>query len=138
VYDCEPIILDLLASVLQREGYRVTATRLRDEAMKLVSSHKYDLAIADLEVRKMDGCQLIDRIRQVSPDTRVVATTAYPAREVVTYAEEHAEAFLTKPFGIADLLSAVRRVLDGRAMADAYGSAPLFPRESSPVLAAGS
>jgi DNA-binding response OmpR family regulator len=120
VFDGEPLILDLLASVLQREGFRVTATRLGDEAMNLVSAHNYDLAIADLELRTMDGCRLIGMIRQVSPDTRV------------------AEAFLAKPFGIGDLLSAVHGVLDGRAVDDAYGTPALVPCESTPVLAAHS
>jgi CheY-like chemotaxis protein len=138
VFDGEPVILDLLASVLQREGYHVTATRLGDEAMDLVSAHNYDLAIADLELRRMDGCRLIDRIRQVSPDTCVLATTAYAAREVVTFAEEHAEALLTKPFGVGDLLSAVGRVLNARVVADTCGRPALVPRERTPVLAASS
>jgi CheY-like chemotaxis protein len=138
VFDGEPLILDLLASVLQREGYQVTATRLGDEAMDLVNAHSYDLAIADLELHTMEGRRLIDRIRQVSPETHVMATTAYPALDIVAFAEEYAEAFLTKPFGIGDLLSAVHRVLDGRAVGDAYGRATLVPYEGAPMLAANS
>lgn len=130
VFDDEPTILELLATVLQRAGYRVTATRNEDEALQLVSNLGYDLAVTDLGIRKNDGCRLVSEIRRVSPGTSIVAMTAYPAMEIVTFAEEHAEAFLTKPFGISELLSAVRRVLDGRAVARAASVSGLWRQDA--------
>jgi DNA-binding response OmpR family regulator len=116
VFDDEPVILELLATVLQREGYGVTVTRREDEALYLVTNLGYDLAVTDLGIRENNGRRLVSEIRRVSPETPIVAMTAYPATDIVTFAEEHAEAFLTKPFGIGELLSAVRRALDGGAV----------------------
>jgi two-component system cell cycle sensor histidine kinase/response regulator CckA len=136
VFDDEPMILELLATVLRREGYRVTVTRKEDEALQLVSNLGYDLAVTDLGIRKRDGCRLVSEIRRVSPGTPIVAMTAYPATEIVAFAQEHAEAFLTKPFGIGELVSAVRRVLDGRAVGRAGSASGLASRQKTPALAA--
>jgi DNA-binding response OmpR family regulator len=114
VFDGEPVVLDLLTHVLTREGYRVTATPRSDEAFGLATSNSFDLAIADLGLRKRDGCYLVRRLRQARPDTPIVATTAYPAAEIVTFAEKHAEALLPKPFAIGELLTAVRTALQHR------------------------
>ena len=112
VFDGEPVVLELLASVLRREGYSVIATLRGDEALDLMSSRCFDLAITDLGLRQADGCYLVRKIRQMRPETPIVAMTAYPANEVVSFAEEHAEAFLAKPFGISELLAVVRRALE--------------------------
>jgi two-component system cell cycle sensor histidine kinase/response regulator CckA len=135
VFDDEPMILELLATVLQREGYRVTVTRRKDEALQLVSNLGYDLAVTDLGIRKSDGRRLVSEIRRVSPGTPIVAMTAYPAAEIVTFAETHAEALLTKPFGIGELLSAVRRVLDGNAVGGTRSSSGLASGQKAPALA---
>jgi DNA-binding response OmpR family regulator len=135
VFDDEPIILELLATVLRREGYQVTITGREDEALQLVSNLGYDVAVTDLGIRKSDGRHLVSEIRRVSPETPIVAMTAYPALEIVNFAQEHAEAFLTKPFGIGELLSAVRRVLDGRAEGRAGSASGLTSRRKAPALA---
>jgi DNA-binding NtrC family response regulator len=139
VFDEEVVILDLLATVLHREGYRVSPTRRWDEALHLATRRRYDLVIADVELRRRDGCRLVATLRHVSPDTPIVAMTAYPAREVVAFAEEHVQAFLVKPFGIGQLLQAVRTALGGRAPSHSSRMASLAPlQQSVPILAAGS
>lgn len=118
LFDDEPVILDLLALVLRKEGYRVTATPRSEEAVDLVCSRSFDLAITDLGLRKRDGCYVVRRLRQMSPKTPIVATTAYPASEIVSFAEEHAEALLPKPFAMGELLAAVHRALERRLGCD--------------------
>ena len=125
VFDGEPVMLDLLAVVLTREGYLVTTTPRSEEALGLASSGRFDLAIADLGLRHRDGCHLVRKLRQLSPETPIVATTAYPASEVVSFAEEHAEILLPKPFGIGELLGAVREVLQRQLRMDRQTSSPL-------------
>jgi DNA-binding response OmpR family regulator len=136
VFDDEPMILGLLSKVLEREGYRVTATRDGDEAIELVSILSYDLALTDLGLRRRDGCRVVREIKRLRPETPILATTAYPAAEIVTFAEEHAEAFLTKPFGIGELLSLVRRVLDGRGDGRRDSASDVAAGRNAPALAA--
>jgi DNA-binding response OmpR family regulator len=138
VFDGEPVIVDLLTAVLDREGFRVTATCSWEEARNLVATRSYGLAIADLELARRDGCRLVTTLRRVSPQTPIVAMTAYAAEEVVTFAEEHVQAFLVKPFGIGELVNAVRGALDSDVADRTSGMSSFAPRQqSAPVLAAG-
>jgi DNA-binding response OmpR family regulator len=118
VFDNEPIVLDLLALVLAKAGYLVTATARSQEALGLASSRRFDLAIADVGLRRRDGHYLVHRLRELSPETPIVATTAYPAAEVVSFAEENAEILLPKPFAIGELLVAVQETLERRLRGD--------------------
>jgi len=111
VYDDEPVILDLLGLVLSREGYDVTTTPCDEEAFGLMSGQRFDLAVADVGLRPSNGCRLVKVIRDVSPETAIVAITAYPAKEVVRFAREHAQAFLEKPFALSEFLTVVRTAL---------------------------
>jgi DNA-binding response OmpR family regulator len=136
VFDGELVILELVTRVLDRAGYRSTGARTGEEALHLLATRTYDLAIADLELRRRDGCRLVTALRRASPETPIIAMTACPAEEVVGFAERNVDAFLVKPFGIGDLLKAVAGVLDSRVPADTSGMSSFTPRtQSAPVLA---
>jgi CheY-like chemotaxis protein len=130
VFDDEQVILDFLAEVLTREGYRVTTTPCGEEALELFASHRFDLAIADLGLRERDGRNLVCRIKQLSPQTSVVAMSAYPAKEAISFAEGYTEAFLTKPFGMGELLSAVRQALGRRLLPEVGHARALVPAKA--------
>jgi len=133
VFDHEPLILELLVTVLRREGYCVTATDRGEEVLELVSSDPFDLAIADLGLSRWNGRSLVRRIRQMTPDTPIVAMSAYPAKEVIRFAEQHAEAFLTKPFCMVELLAAVRRAMKRQRVPEAGERHALVSHESEAV-----
>ncbi len=137
VFDDEPVILEFLATVLKREGYQVTATPHGGEALGLFGGHSFELAIADLGLRQGDGRDLVRGIKEVSPGTLIVAMTAYPTNEAVGFAEEHAEAFLTKPFNMGELLTTVRGVLSQRPIPDAGRGRSLVRREELALAATG-
>ncbi len=135
LYDDEQVILDLLGLVLSRQGYQVAATPCDEEALRLVSTQSFDLAITDLGLRRSNGCTLVKKIRELSPETAVVAISAYPAREVVRFARENAQAFLPKPFALSDLLSAVREALGDGSLANARGESTIASQEWVEVTA---
>jgi DNA-binding NtrC family response regulator len=114
VVDDEQVILDLLRRVLSREGYEVATTTRGDEAVRLVSTGRFDLAIADIGLHRLDGRDLMMRINQASPETALVAMTGYPASEVVEFAQDYTDGYLEKPFALEELLRAVRRALEER------------------------
>jgi DNA-binding response OmpR family regulator len=135
VFDNEPIVLDLLAVVLSREGYLVTATLRSEEAVGLASSRRFDLAVADLGLRRGDGRHLVRRLRQLSPETPIVATTAYPAAEIVSFAQEHADVLLPKPFGMGELVVAVSDLLQRGFRGGRGAESPLSSLEGlSPAM----
>ncbi len=136
VYDEEPVILDVLGPVLRRAGYQVTTTHCDEEAIGLMATQSFDLAVTDLGLHRPNGCRLVEVIRDVSPDTTVVAITAYPSTEVVHFAEEHAQAFLEKPFALGEFLEVVRGALERRMTRQRIEANLLVAREA-PQLATG-
>lgn len=123
VVDDEQVILDLLRRVLSREGYVVATTTHGDEAVGLVSTGRFDLAIADIGVHRPDGRDLMMRIRQASPETALVAMMSYPASDVMRFARDYTDGYLEKPFALEDLLGVVRRALQNRVTLSGEGAA---------------
>jgi CheY-like chemotaxis protein len=137
VFDHEPLILDFIVTVLGKEGYRVTATASDEEVLELLCSDGYDLAIADLGLTRWNGQQLVRNIRQMTPDIPILAMSAYPEKEIIRFAEQHAEAFLTKPFCVIELVAAVRRVMKSRHARETGDRRKVASRESA-LVAVGS
>ncbi|MGB3906351.1 MAG: response regulator [Anaerolineae bacterium] len=114
VVDHEQVILDLLRRVLSREGYEVATADRSEVALGLVSTEHYDLAIADIGLHRVDGRDLMKRIREASPQTALIAMTGYPADEVIRFAQDNAQGYLEKPFALEELLAVVRIGLEQR------------------------
>jgi DNA-binding NtrC family response regulator len=111
VYDDDRLLLEVLVTMLRRDGYQVTSTQSEQEAIALTRAQHFDLAVVDLGRQRSKGYDLVKVVSGTSPDTRIVAMSAYPAQEVVRFAREHAQAFLEKPFALGELMDAVRRLL---------------------------
>ncbi|HUS70905.1 MAG TPA: response regulator [Anaerolineae bacterium] len=129
VYDDDRLLLDVLVTMLRREGHQVTATHSEQEAMALARAQHFDLAVVDLGRQRSKGYDLVGVVSATSPDTPVVAMSAYPAQEVVRFAREHAQAFLEKPFSLAELVDVVRCILAqgqwaGEIVREDYPAAP--------------
>ena len=111
VVDDEQIILDLLERVLSREGYQVSTLRRPDAALSEVRAGQFELAIADLDLWRSDGSELMRLIEQASPRTAIVVMTGYPEEAIVRFAREHAQGYLEKPFALEEFLAVVRAAL---------------------------
>ena len=110
VVDDEAAILEITRETLAAFGYRVLTTGSGEEAMALFKrhGHEVDLVIADLIMPGMSGKALINKLRQLKPDLRVIAVSGVP----VESRQVGANFFLKKPFGTSVLLKTVRSVLD--------------------------
>src|SRR4030042_2723266 len=86
VYDDDRVLLDVLVTMLEREGYQVTATQSEREAIALARTQYFDLAVVDLGRRRSNGYELVAVISATSPETPTVAMSAYPAQEGVRFA----------------------------------------------------
>jgi DNA-binding response OmpR family regulator len=112
VYDDDKVLLDLLKLVLKREGYHIHATDCIQEGIRLMSTERFDVVVADLGLRRSIGYELVRRIREVSPETAIVAVSACPSDEVVRFARKHAQAFLDKPFSLIEFVHQVGSLLE--------------------------
>jgi DNA-binding response OmpR family regulator len=110
VYDDDRLLLEVLVTMLRREGYQVTAMHSEQEAIALAHAEQFDLAVVDLGRQRSKGYELVGVVSATNPATPIIAMSAYPAQEVVRFAREHADAFLEKPFSLAELADVARRV----------------------------
>ncbi len=105
--------LEVLQRNLMSEGYQVFTAPGVPEALEILGGTELDLVITDLKMPKVSGLDLVRHIRENFKNTEVMMITGYPSIEgAVEAVKTGAEEFLAKPFTDAELLSAVRRVLD--------------------------
>ena len=120
----DPSILRGLQMNLHIEGYRLLTAREGDEALRMWRQHRPDLIVLDLMLPKRDGFEVLRAIRAEDPDTRVLVLSARDQEaDKVLGLSLGADDYLTKPFGLAELLARIRAVLR-RARTEAT-SAPL-------------
>src|SRR6266403_3339358 len=111
VIEDHPDQRDLLAIVLQREGYRVITAANGLEALERLETEKVQIALSDIMMPKMDGFELIKRIRS-NPTLKNIYLILITARiqegDRVRGLDLGADDYITKPFSFSELLARVR------------------------------
>ena len=111
VIEDHPDQRDLLAIVLQREGYRVITAANGVEALEKLESEPIQIALSDIMMPKMDGFELIKRIRG-NPSLKSIYMILITARiqegDRVRGLDLGADDYITKPFSFSELLARVR------------------------------
>lgn len=111
VVEDEPEIRRFLRSSLQSDGYRVVESPTGQRGALDAGQHKPDLAIVDLGLPDMDGVEVIRRIRAWSPMPIVVLSARAQERSKVEALDAGADDYITKPFGVGELLARIRVAL---------------------------
>ena len=104
----EPEIRAFLRSALSAEGYRVVESGSGERGVIDAGTHKPDLAIVDLGLPDMDGVETIRRIRGWSPLPIIVLSARVQERSKIEALDAGADDYITKPFGVGELLARVR------------------------------
>ncbi len=107
VEDERPIRRFLKAS-LENEGYRVSEAATGDEAIRLAGSLPPDLVILDLGLPDMDGQELLRRFRDWFAGPIVILSARDQEPQKVQALDGGADDYLTKPFGVGELLARIR------------------------------
>ena len=111
VIEDHPDQRDLLAIVLQREGYKVVTASNGVEALEKLESENIQIALSDIMMPKMDGFELIKRIRS-NPALKSIYLILITARiqegDRVRGLDLGADDYITKPFSFSELLARVR------------------------------
>jgi two-component system, OmpR family, KDP operon response regulator KdpE len=118
VVDDEPQITRVLRTVLTSQGYQVRVAAEGESALSNLSEWRPELVITDLYMPRMDGVELCRRIRAVSAVPIIVLSVKGEERTKVEALDSGADDYVTKPFGIDELLARVRAALR-RSGADA-------------------
>jgi two-component system KDP operon response regulator KdpE len=113
VVEDEAGIRRFLRSALEIEGYRVVESSSGRRGSIDAGSHKPDLAIVDLGLPDVDGVEVIRAIRGWSPMPVIVLSARVQEQAKIEALDAGANDYVTKPFGVGELLARVRAALRG-------------------------
>jgi nitrogen-specific signal transduction histidine kinase len=108
----EPVLLRMTTEMLRRQGFDVISAPDPVAALDLSVVERFDVVVTDVVMPKMSGAELADRVAERFPKTKFVFISGY-THEVIDEGRLGPTArFLAKPFSSAELVDAVRGVLD--------------------------
>ena len=114
VADDEPNLVRSLTFILQREGYDATAASNGEEALDKIRQSKPDLVFLDVMMPKKNGYEVCREIKQ-TPDLRDIYVIMLTAKGQDVDREQGvgagADEFITKPFGLLEIVARVKKVL---------------------------
>jgi two-component system KDP operon response regulator KdpE len=111
VIDDEPQILRALRTILTEKKFKVTTANRGEEGLALAAASMPDIVILDLGLPDMDGIEVCARLREWTQCPIIVLSVRDNERDKVAALDKGADDYLTKPFGIEELLARVRVAL---------------------------
>lgn len=115
IVDDELSMRDFLAILLEREGYQTDRAASAESALHMLDSAGYDLIISDVSMPGLDGLALLQKVKEISPETAVLLVTAFSTSEQAVEAMKlGAYDYIAKPFKVEEIKVLVRNALDKR------------------------
>ena len=111
VIDDEPQILRALRTILTEKHFRVTTASRGEEGLALAAANPPDVIILDLGLPDIDGVEVCARLREWTLTPIIVLSVRDSERDKVAALDKGADDYLTKPFGIEELLARLRVAL---------------------------
>lgn len=118
VIDDDPQILRTLRINLRARGFAVEIAGDGKTAIELATEHDPDLIILDLGLPDLDGVAVLSRLRQFSHAPVIVLSARHGSDDKVEALDVGADDYVTKPFGIEELLARVRANLRRHGIAE--------------------
>lgn len=111
VVDDEPMVLEVVTSYLERDGFQVVTASNGAEALQALEEAKPDLLVLDVMLPEIDGFDLLARIRRDSDMPVILLTARTEEPDRVLGLELGADDYVVKPFSPRELAARVRTVL---------------------------
>lgn len=124
IVDDEPQIRRFLRTSLSAHGYHVVEAALGEEAIHKTASERPDVVILDLGLPDIDGMDVIGRVREWSQIPIIVLSVRGREADKIAALDRGADDYVTKPFGVGELLARIRTALRHRLQAEV--EAPVF------------
>jgi DNA-binding NtrC family response regulator len=106
-------IHEMLEAVIQPTGYKTSFATDGEKGLARYKAEKFDLVLADIDMKPMDGITMLKQIKQHDPDSVVIIMTAYASTESAIQALKYgAFDYLQKPFKVEELMQALRRSME--------------------------
>ncbi|MCK9224327.1 MAG: response regulator [Candidatus Muirbacterium halophilum] len=109
VVDDEEAILNLLRKYLEKAGFtHVITMNDPEKALELMQKELYKIVLLDINMPKMDGIELLEKIKEINPLCNIIMVTAYSdMNNVVDCIARGAVDFIAKPFKMKELTDIV-------------------------------
>ena len=108
VVDDEPQITRVLRTSLSAQGYDIRVANSGEMALEIMKDWSPSLIVTDLSMPSVDGIELCRRVRAVSQIPIIVLSVRDQERQKVEALDAGADDYITKPFGMNELLARVR------------------------------
>ncbi|MBV9051610.1 MAG: response regulator [Hyphomicrobiales bacterium] len=115
VVDDEPQIQRFLKPSLEAAGYKAVMTATGTDALKLIATRAPDVVVLDLGLPDMDGKDVIRGVREWSQVPIIVLSARDREGEKIAALDLGADDYVSKPFGIGELLARIRTLLRHRS-----------------------
>lgn len=126
VIEDEPQIHRFLRATLPGHGYRVIEAMTGEAGLLTAGEKQPDLIILDLGLPDMDGLEVTRRLRQWTATPILVLSARGQEQDKVAVLDLGADDYLTKPFGVAELLARIRVALRHAVRVDGSQESPVF------------
>jgi two-component system, OmpR family, KDP operon response regulator KdpE len=112
VVDDEAQIRRVVRTTLASNGYEVSEAKNGDEALGLLRSNEYDLVLLDVNMPGKSGLETCREIRSIGTHPAIIMVTVRDSEaDKVDALDAGADGYVTKPFGMSELIARVRSVL---------------------------
>jgi len=102
----------LIQKILQKEGHEVKPFTEEEDALRYAGDNRIDLAILDIKLKKMSGIEVLEELKKINADIRVMMLTGYPTIETARQSLElGADEYCVKPIDKDELKEKVSKVL---------------------------
>ena len=117
IVDDDQAICEYMTTLLERDGFEVKALNDPLLAEGEIKASRYHIIILDLMMPKMDGIEVLRRIRKIDRDIAVVIFTGYPNLEsAVASMQLEALDYVKKPFNVSEFREVIARVLQKKGL----------------------
>ncbi len=113
IVDDEKTAVENLAHVCRKEGYQVTTRTTGMGAIDALEKNRFDVVLSDLQMEKINGMDILHRVKTLSPETAVVLITGYATLDSAVEAmKAGAFHYIAKPFRLDEVREVVRNALE--------------------------
>jgi two-component system, sensor histidine kinase and response regulator len=121
IVDDEPVIRDLCARALK--DYRILQAADGEEALQVYAHGGVDAVLTDVMMPRMDGIELLKRLKEQEPTLVVLIMTGFADKEIILNAlKADADDFITKPLNLLQLKTTVQNALDKKDLKEEIAS----------------
>lgn len=108
---------DVLQILLEGEDYTVMATSGGEDGLSCINNNTFDLVITDIKMPRVDGFEILKKVKEVSPDTLVIMITAFGTTESAIEAMKlGAYDYIHKPFKIDEIRLIVKKAIEKKKL----------------------